>query len=106
MRSRTNTKLHNNSRCRVVARAATWPGLQGVVIVDSERFIDGKTQRETRFHITSLVLLANLVDPMIKNHRAVENSLHRVMDMMFRDDECRIRTEHGPANFTTLRHMA
>jgi predicted transposase YbfD/YdcC len=83
-----------------------WPGLQGVVIVDSERFIDGKTQRETRFYITSLVLLANLVGPMIRNHWAVENSLHRVMDMMFRDDERRIRTEHAPANFTTLRHMA
>jgi hypothetical protein len=28
------------------------------------------------------------------------------MDMTFRDDECRIRTEHAPANFTTLKHMA
>ena len=28
------------------------------------------------------------------------------MDMIFRDDECRIRTGHAPANFTTLRHMA
>jgi predicted transposase YbfD/YdcC len=83
-----------------------WPGLQGVVIVDSERFIDGKTQRETRLYITSLVLLANLVGPMIRNHWAIENSLHWIMDMMFRDDECRIRTENAPANFTTLRHMA
>ena len=28
------------------------------------------------------------------------------MDMTFRDDECRIRTGHAPANFTTLRHIA
>jgi hypothetical protein len=28
------------------------------------------------------------------------------MDMTFREDECRIRTEHAPANFTTLKHMA
>ena len=83
-----------------------WPGLQGVIIVDSQRAIDGKIQRETRFYITSLVLLAKLVGPMIRNHWAVENSLHWIMDMMFRDDECRIRTEHAPANFTTLRHMA
>ena len=83
-----------------------WPGLQGVIIVDSQRAIDGKIQRETRFYIISPVLPANLVGPMIRNHWAVENSLHRIMDMMFRDDECRIRTEHAPANFTTLRHMA
>jgi hypothetical protein len=66
-----------------------WPGLRGVVVVDSERFIDGKIQRETRLYITSLVLLANLVGPMIRSHWAVENSLHWIMDMMFRDDECR-----------------
>jgi hypothetical protein len=29
-----------------------------------------------------------------------------VMDMMFRDDECRVRTDHAPANFTTIKHMA
>jgi len=43
---------------------------------------------------------------MIRAHWAVENSLHWIMDMIFRDDECRIRTEHAPANFTTLKHMA
>ena len=83
-----------------------WPGLKGIIIVDSQREIDGSIQRETRFYITSLVLLASVVGPMIRDHWAVENGLHWVMDMMFRDDECRIRTEHAPANFTTLRHMA
>ena len=83
-----------------------WPGLQSVVMVESQREIDGKTQSETRFYITSLVLLASLLGPMIREHWAVENSLHWVMDMMFRDDECRIRTRHAPANFTTLRHIA
>ena len=29
-----------------------------------------------------------------------------VMDMVFRDDECRVRTENAPANFTTIKHMA
>jgi predicted transposase YbfD/YdcC len=83
-----------------------WPGLKGVVVVESQREIDGKITRETRFYITSLVLLANAIGPMIRAHWAIENSLHWVMDMVFRDDECRIRTEHAPANFTTLRHMA
>jgi len=35
-----------------------------------------------------------------------ENSLHWVMDMIFRDDECRVCTDHAPANFTTIKHMA
>ena len=66
----------------------------------------GKIEHETRFYITSLALLASLLGPIVRSHWAVENSLHWVMDMIFRDDECRIRTDHAPANFTTIKHMA
>ena len=41
-----------------------------------------------------------------RGHWAIENSLHWVLDMVFRDDECRVRTDHAPANFTTIKHMA
>jgi len=83
-----------------------WPALQGVVVVESQREIDGRITQETRLYITSLVLLANMIGPMIRDHWAVENGLHWVMDMVFRDDECRMRTENAPANFTTIKHMA
>jgi predicted transposase YbfD/YdcC len=43
---------------------------------------------------------------VIRSHWAIENSLHWVMDMMCRDDECRVRTDHAPANFATIKHMA
>jgi len=83
-----------------------WPGLNGVVMVESIREIGDKTERETRFYITSLVLVASLIGPLIRDHWSVENSLHWVLDMIFRDDECRLRTDHAPANFTTIKHMA
>ena len=83
-----------------------WPGLRGIVMIESTREIGEEIERETRFYITSLVLLAYALGPIIRSHWAVENSLHWVMDMIFRGDECRIRTDHAPANFTTLKHMA
>ncbi len=89
-----------------------WPGLKGIIMVESKREIPGpspetdKIEQETRFYITSLVWLANQLGPVMRGHWSVENSLHWVMDMLFRDDECRIRTHHAPANFTTLKHMA
>jgi predicted transposase YbfD/YdcC len=83
-----------------------WPGLKSVVVVESRREINGKITDETRFYITSLVLLAEAVGPMIRAHWAIENSLHWVMDMVFRDDECRVRTDNAPANFATCRHIA
>lgn len=83
-----------------------WPGLKSVVMVESTREIGDKIETETRFYIASLVLIAALVGPIVRSHWAIENSLHWVMDMVFRDDECRVRTENAPANFTTLKHMA
>jgi|SRR5579862_4777348 len=86
-----------------------WPGLERIVVVESEREIQGserRIERETRFYITSLALPASALGAMVRSHWAVENSLHWVMDMIFRDDERRIRTENAPANFATLTHIA
>jgi predicted transposase YbfD/YdcC len=89
-----------------------WPAMTSVVMVQSTRVIQGQTrsadkiERETRFYITSLALIATLIGPLIRDHWAIENGLHWVLDMVFRDDECRLRTDHAPANFTTLKHMA
>ncbi|MCM2476253.1 ISAs1 family transposase [Rhizobium sp. CG5] len=83
-----------------------WPGLNAVVRVQSTREIGDKIQRETRFYITSLALAASLIGAYVRDHWAVENSLHWVLDCVFRDDECRLRTDHAPANFTTIKHMA
>jgi predicted transposase YbfD/YdcC len=101
--TRTTTVIHD---VKWLQERHEWPGLKGVVIVESSREISGKIDRETRYYITSLVMLAALLGPAIRSHWAIENSLHWVMDMVFRDDETRVRTDHAPANFTTIKHMA
>jgi predicted transposase YbfD/YdcC len=83
-----------------------WPGMKSVVIVESTREIGDKIETDTRYYITSLALLASFVGPIVRSHWAIENSLHWVLDMTFRDDECRIRTDNAPANFTTIKHIA
>jgi predicted transposase YbfD/YdcC len=89
-----------------------WPGLKSVVMVESEREIPAtakepaKIEHETRFYITSLAWLASQIAPAVRSHWMIENGLHWLMDTMFRDDECRVRTDHAPANFTTIKHMA
>jgi predicted transposase YbfD/YdcC len=83
-----------------------WPGLKSVVVVESTREVAGKIDREMRLYITSLVLLANQIGPMIRGHWMIENGLHWVLDMIFRDDECRVRTDNAPANFAIIKHIA
>lgn len=41
-----------------------------------------------------------------RQHWGVESGLHWTLDVVFREDECRIRRHNGPANFATLRHIA
>lgn len=101
--TRTTTVIHD---VIWLQKRHGWPGLKAVAMIESQREINGKTERETRFYITSLTMEAVLLGPAIRSHWAVENSLHWVMDMMFRDDECRVRTDHAPANFTTIKHIA
>nr|WP_294528061.1 ISAs1 family transposase [uncultured Rhodopila sp.] len=101
--TRTTTVIHDVGWLQ---ERHAWPGLKAVVMVESRREISGKIENETRFYITSLVMLAHLLGPVVRSHWAIENSLHWVLDMVFRDDECRVRTEHAPANFTTIKHMA
>jgi predicted transposase YbfD/YdcC len=77
-----------------------------VIVVESTREINGEINHETRFYITSLVLSAIHVGPMIRSHWMIENGLHWIMDMVFRDDECRLRIDNAPANFATMKHIA
>lgn len=83
-----------------------WAGLASIVMVESCREIGAKTERESRFYITSLPASAERIGAAIRGHWGVENGLHWVMDMVFRDDECRIRKDNAPANFATVKHMA
>ena len=101
--TRTVTVIHDVDWLRL---RHGWPGLNAIAMVESTRETKGVIEKETRIYITSLVMLAHLLGPVIRGHWAIENSLHWVMDMIFRDDECRVRTNHAPANFTTIKHMA
>lgn len=79
-------------------------------MIESRREIGTAIDQETRFSITpgpaSRRPGAADLGPAVRGDRAVDNSLHWVLDMIFRDDECRVRTHHAPANFTTIKYMA
>lgn len=59
-----------------------------------------------RFFISSLPSNALRILDCVRSHWAIETSLHWVLDMAFREDQCRLRTGHGAQNFAILRHLA
>lgn len=84
-----------------------WKGLRTVVMVESKRTIGDKTTREQRYYLSSLPAKdARKLARAIRGHWAVENSLHWVLDVGFREDESRVREGHGAENLSTLRRIA
>ena len=83
-----------------------WPGLRSVVQVAAERRHGEQQSGETRYYLTSLPPDAALLGQVIRAHWRVENCLHWVLDVQFRDDACRVRVGHEARNFATLRHLA
>ena len=83
-----------------------WKGLQTIVMVKSERRIGDVIQTETRYFISSMDGSAQAVLYAVRTHWSIENNLHWVLDVSFREDDCRVRKGNGPQNFALLRHIA
>lgn len=83
-----------------------WPGLQSVIMVESTREMKDKTKTVRRYYISSLVAEPDRIARYIRNHWQIENSLHWVLDVAFRQDDCRIRSRNAAANFATIEHAA
>ena len=88
-----------------------WPSLNSIVMIQSERsIINGATSSLTRYYISSLPGLgargARKIAKAVRAHWGIENSLHWVLDVAFREDDCRVRMKNGPQNLAVMRHIA
>ena len=83
-----------------------WKNFSSVGMVCSERIVNGKRSKETRYYISSLKSNAEEIAASIRNHWGVENSFHWILDVAFNEDNSRIRSGNAPQNFAVLRHIA
>ena len=83
-----------------------WPGLASIGMIEAETEENGKTTTSRRFYIASLPADAVLLARAARAHWGIENRLHWVLDVVFHDDLCRLRTGNGPQNFAIVKHIA
>jgi predicted transposase YbfD/YdcC len=91
---------------RWLEREDQWPGLKSIAAIESKRKIRGKTTSETRYFISSLTGRARKLAEAAREHWAIENSLHYVLDVTFNEDKSRIRKDNAPENLVVLRRIA
>ena len=83
-----------------------WRDLSAVGIAISER-VDSKGRHgmETRYYILSRLVTIREFATAVRGHWGIENNLHWQLDVSFREDECRVCRDHGPANLSVIRRF-
>jgi predicted transposase YbfD/YdcC len=85
-----------------------WPGLRTVLAVESIRSLNSapKVESEIRYFLSSCRDDPAILGQAIRSHWAIENALHWVLDVTFREDDSRVRDQRAARNFAVLRKIA
>ena len=83
-----------------------WIGLQSVGLVESVRRIGTKTTTNKRYYLNSFSSDAQLFAHAVRKHWEVENNVHWVLDVTFKEDDCPVHSDHAPENLSQLRKMS
>ena len=85
---------------------AAWPDAAAIIQVNREREVNGVRTTATHYYLSSHVGTAKEFAGLVRGHWGIENGLHWVLDVVFREDAGRTRSGHAGANLAMLRKAA
>jgi predicted transposase YbfD/YdcC len=89
-----------------IGSLAEWPGLRSIGMIEAKRTTKEGTSVKRRYFISSLESNAKQMLHAVRTYWGIENKLHWILDLAFREDESRVRKGNAPENFAVLRHIA
>ena len=90
----------------LIRKRQQWKDLKSMIRIVSQRQIAEKVEVQTRYFISSLPADAKTILKAKRSHWKIENQVHWVLDIAFREDASRVRKDHAAQNLAVLRHMA
>jgi predicted transposase YbfD/YdcC len=83
-----------------------WADLKSIGMVEAEREVEGASTVEKRYYLSSLEVDAEVFSRAARGHWSIENSCHWILDVVFREDDSRVRAGHAAENLARLRKIA
>jgi predicted transposase YbfD/YdcC len=88
-----------------LGRKHGFPRLSAIGEVTRMRVRNGKREEERCLYVLSRPMTAADLLTVVRAHWDIENGLHWSLDVVFREDDCRSRKDHGPENLALLRRF-
>ena len=82
-----------------------WAGLKSIAMIEETREIGNTSSVERRFFISSLPADAKRISSAVRAHWLVENALHWTLDVVFNEDNSRVRKDNAGENMAVIRHI-
>jgi len=82
-----------------------WTGLKTIAMIEETQEVNGKVSTEQRFFICSLPPVAERIASAVRSHWSIENRLHWTLDVVFNEDQSRVRKDNAGENMALIRHI-
>jgi predicted transposase YbfD/YdcC len=104
--TRTCTTITDPTLLAPLRRSEEWAGLESLIEIRAQRQVGDETTMKVRYYLSSLDGDAAEALRVTRTHWSIENSMNWVLDVAFREDDSRVRIDHGPENLGILRRIA
>jgi len=82
-----------------------WKNLTTIALVRSYREINGNVSIKDKYYILDLYITAKDVYSITRNHWQIENNLHWILDVHFKEDSSKIKAGNSISNLSLIRKI-